>query len=73
MDVINNDQALVVNTYQPTAVTGEPMHILEALTHDKKADGQDISVVYVPEVGSFTFKKLPLSELARQIEREMHE
>ncbi|MBQ4612383.1 MAG: 3-dehydroquinate synthase [Clostridia bacterium] len=57
----------------PTAVSGEPTRIIEALAHDKKADGQDISVVYVPEIGTFTFKKLPLSELAQQIERGIRE
>lgn len=57
----------------PTDLIGDLNRMLEALNHDKKADGQDISVVYVPTVGSFEFRTLPLCELAQQIERRICE
>lgn len=57
----------------PTTFRSDVPRILEALTHDKKADGKDISVVYVPKVGAFEFRTLPLCELARQIERRIRE
>ena len=51
----------------PTAVSGELDRILEALTHDKKADGKDIAVVTVPQVGTFEIKKLPLDAYVQQV------
>ena len=55
------------NLKLPTAVSGEIDRILEALTHDKKADGKDIAVVTVPQVGTFEIKKLPLCDYAQQV------
>lgn len=51
----------------PTAASGELDRILEALTHDKKADGKDIAVVTVPQVGTFEIKKLPLDDYIQQV------
>ena len=51
----------------PTTVSGDLDRVLEALTHDKKADGKDIAVVTVPQVGTFEIQKLPLDEYAAQV------
>ena len=51
----------------PTAISGDLDRILEALTHDKKADGKDIAVVTVPQVGTFEIKKLPLDAYVQQV------
>lgn len=51
----------------PTAVSGDLDRILEALTHDKKADGKDIAVVTVPQIGTFEIKKLPFDEYIEQV------
>ena len=51
----------------PTAVIGDLSRILEALTHDKKADGKDIAVVTVPQVGTFEIKKIPLDAYVQQV------
>jgi 3-dehydroquinate synthase len=51
----------------PSTVCGELDRILEALTHDKKADGKDIAVVTVPQVGTFEIKKLPLGDYIKQV------
>ncbi len=37
--------------------------LLALAGHDKKADGDEITVVYLPEIGRFTFRKIPLGEL----------
>ncbi len=52
----------------PTVASGDPARILEALTHDKKADGDAIDIVTVPAVGSFAIKRLPLETLTRQLQ-----
>ena len=51
----------------PTCVNGDLDAMLEAVTHDKKCTGDHISVVFVPEVGRFEFKKLSFSEWKHQI------
>ncbi len=56
----------------PTAVSGDPTRILEALTHDKKADGDTIDVVTVPAVGTFAMQRLPLNTFQRQIKEVLN-
>ncbi len=51
----------------PTALPGAIEPMLEAVSHDKKCAGTDVSVVYVPEIGSFEIKKVPLSEWQNEI------
>lgn len=51
----------------PTAASGKLDRILEALTHDKKADGKDIAVVTVPQVGTFEINRLPLDDFVAQV------
>ena len=51
----------------PTAVSGKLDRILEALTHDKKADGKDIAVVTVPQVGAFQINKLALDDYIAKV------
>ena len=46
----------------PTEITGDVEKMLEIATHDKKRAGDDISVVYVEEVGSFELRKMPMEE-----------
>ena len=41
--------------------------IIEAMQHDKKMSGKDITVVYVPEVGSYELRTLPFAELEQNI------
>ncbi|MBR2338151.1 MAG: 3-dehydroquinate synthase [Clostridia bacterium] len=51
----------------PTALVGKADDLIAACRHDKKAAGDTITVVYVPQVGSFTFKTLPFEKLEQQI------
>ncbi len=47
----------------PTELSGGAEALLEACRHDKKAAGETITVVYVPEIGSFSFQTLSFPEL----------
>ena len=55
----------------PTEIPGDLTPMLEAVAHDKKCAGTSVSVVYVPAVGSFEIKKLPLSEWQNDIRSAM--
>lgn len=47
----------------PYEFSGEDIEtVVNACAHDKKLTGKDITVVYVPEIGSFEFRKMPFSE-----------
>lgn len=50
----------------PTKVDLDREKILEAMSHDKKMSGNDITVVFVEEVGNFEMRMLPFSELEKQ-------
>ena len=51
----------------PTEVQGSREKLFEAMRHDKKLSGKDITIVFVPEVGSFRFEKLPLDTLIERM------
>lgn len=48
----------------PTTVNYDTDKIIKAMRHDKKMSGDEITVIYVPEVGEFQMCKMPFSELA---------
>lgn len=47
----------------PTEINYDLDKILEAICHDKKASGDEITVVYVPEIGEYQMKTMPISEI----------
>ena len=51
----------------PTEYSGDMDALLKACRHDKKAAGETITVVYVPEVGSFEMKTIAFSEYEEMI------
>lgn len=52
----------------PYEFSGEDVEtIVSACKHDKKLTGNDITIVYVPEIGKFEFKKLPFSDFEKLI------
>jgi 3-dehydroquinate synthase len=55
----------------PTEIPGDLNPMLEAVAHDKKCAGTSVSVVYVPVVGDYQIKKLPLSEWQNDIRSAM--
>lgn len=51
----------------PTTVNFETEKIIEAMSHDKKMSGNEITVVYVEKVGSYIMRTIPFSTLANDI------
>ena len=43
--------------------------LIEALKHDKKASGDNITIVYVSEIGSCELKKMAFSEYEKMIKK----
>lgn len=53
----------------PTTVNYDTDKIIDAMRHDKKMSGDEITVVYVPKVGGFEMRTMPLSELKEVIKQ----
>ncbi len=51
----------------PTEISADADEIIEASRHDKKAAGDDITIVYVEEIGKFELKKIPFGEYEEMI------
>ncbi len=51
----------------PTKTPLDPEVLLSAMRHDKKMSGEQITVVYVPEVGKFEMRTMPFAEFEKQI------
>ena len=51
----------------PTDLHFDADRVYEAVTHDKKADGDQIHVIYAPEIGTFEMKKVSLAEFRQTI------
>ena len=52
------------NVGLPTEYQGDRKKIFEALTHDKKSEGKEITVVKCDNAGSFRFEKMTAKELS---------
>ena len=52
----------------PTDINLNIPEIIEALSHDKKKNGDNISAVYVEKIGSFEIRDIPFNEFAKQLE-----
>ena len=53
----------------PTAVKGDVETLLSYVLHDKKACEGGVSIVFVPEIGSFAFKRATAEELKSYLEK----
>ena len=51
----------------PTEFPIDKEAVIDAVAHDKKADGSDITVITVPEIGSFKMEKISLEEFKRGV------
>ena len=51
----------------PTVIEGNLDQMLATASHDKKCEGDAISVVYVEQAGSFIMRKMPIEEWKNQI------
>ena len=57
----------------PTVVEGDWEKILSLAAHDKKRSGDQISVVFVDEIGSFRMEKMPLEDWKNLIKEALLE
>ena len=55
----------------PTEYHGDAARIFEAVKHDKKADGDMISLVFSDKIGSYRIEKISLAEFGRMLSEEM--
>lgn len=51
----------------PTELSADADEIIEVSRHDKKAAGDDITIVYVSEIGKFELRKIPFGEYEEMI------
>ena len=55
----------------PIDYTADKNALCEAIKHDKKMSGENITVVTVEKIGSFNFEKIPYAELCERIREAM--
>ena len=48
----------------PVSTDIDAKAVIDAVRHDKKMSGDKITVIYVPEIGSYEMKKMPFGEFA---------
>lgn len=51
----------------PTRIETDTEAVLDAVSHDKKLDGDSITVVYVNTVGSFELRKMPVEAFKNEV------
>ena len=51
----------------PTTAVFDKEHVIEAIRHDKKLSGEYINAVWVNKIGSFEFKKVPMSDFENRL------
>lgn len=51
----------------PTESQCEKGKLFDAMRHDKKLSGKEITIIYVPSIGEFKFEKLPLDALIERM------
>jgi 3-dehydroquinate synthetase len=64
---------ILISIGLPTKINGNLEKMLDAATHDKKCDGDYISVIRVNEVGSFIIDKLPVEQWKSEIRQTLME
>lgn len=57
--------AVLKNLNLPTELNFDKKQLIDAVYHDKKAEGTDITVVFVSEVGKWEMRKLSISQFER--------
>lgn len=51
----------------PTKIEDDIEKVLDAASHDKKCIGQSISVIYVPRIGDFEIRTLPVEDWKNEV------
>lgn len=60
-------KALLEKAALPTECDADMSIVLREVAHDKKVDGSTVNYVFVPKIGSFKLKAMPLDEFEREI------
>ncbi|MBO5374187.1 MAG: 3-dehydroquinate synthase [Clostridia bacterium] len=47
----------------PTQISVSPKSLVDFITHDKKASGDEVTIVYCEKIGSFEMKKIKISDI----------
>ncbi len=69
---IRDEVACVLEKYGlPSRSPVRAERLIEAMRHDKKADGDSINAVFVPEAGSFEIKKMKFTDFADLIKEAL--
>jgi len=67
--VANRLKPLLQKYNLPTEIPQEKEKLLALMRHDKKAKGKTVTVVYCPEIGSFSFLETKDTELSSYLEK----
>jgi 3-dehydroquinate synthetase len=51
----------------PTVFKADADELLELIAHDKKASGDDVTVVYCEKIGTFDLRKIKVSDMKKYI------
>lgn len=51
----------------PTEIKADADKLIDFITHDKKASGDDVTVVFCEEIGTFEMKKIKVSDVKKYI------
>ncbi len=70
-NVRNRLKAVLSKLSLPTCAQFDTNNVMSAISHDKKANGEHITTVYVEEIGSFLFKEMSLETLRSNVESLM--
>lgn len=52
----------------PTKIKADAHSLTEFITHDKKASGDEVTIVYCNEIGSFDMKKIKVTDIKKYIQ-----
>ncbi len=56
----------------PTSFDFDSDVVFKAISHDKKADGNNITVIFVKEIGKYEMKKISIEDFKRGVTSEKH-
>lgn len=54
----------------PTSAPFSGESLVEALRHDKKISGKDITLIYVDKIGEYRMEKMPFSDFAEKVKED---
>ena len=55
----------------PTSAPFSGADLVDALRHDKKISGKDITLIYVDKIGEYRMEKMPFSDFAEKVKEEL--